>query len=283
MNAQEVADVLEIQVWASDYALTQSSLKEELESGWPDETDEDGPEDLAREVFEILQQRANILAGAYPFTCDGNRLSPNDERKVDSSYLFCLGLRYFGSEVDLNLRTREFEAVVKTAAESYFGGQAVRIGAPWSTGEITDYKTLLAQVSELLPEIGPPTREKAPGGGDAGWDIVLVKNFGDGRFSRIIALGNCATGLRNWKSKGAETAPRLFWSFFTKTPLADNPCLTFIAIPFLMTDDDKYAKAHHDCITFDRIRVCEHAPAANPAIMEWLETQRNNALEIPFL
>lgn len=282
-DPQEVADIFELFVWAADQSFTQSALQEELESGWADATDNQGPEDLAREVFEILQSRAQILGGAYPFVCDGNRLAPEDNRKINSSYLFCLGLRYFGSDVDLNLRTREFEAVVKTAAESYFGGKAVRIGAPWATQEITDYKTLLGLVSDLLPELGPPTREQAPGGGDAGWDIVLVKNFADGRFSRIIALGNCATGIRNWKNKGAETAPRLFWSFFTKNPLGENPCLTFLAIPFVMTDEDKYAKAYHDCITFDRLRVCEHAPDASMPVMNWLEEHRDAALEMSLL
>ena len=255
-DPQEVADIFELFVWAADQSFTQSALQEELESGWADATDNQGPEDLAREVFEILQSRAQILGGAYPFVCDGNRLAPEDNRKINSSYLFCLGLRYFGSDVDLNLRTREFEAVVKTAAENYFGGKAVRIGAPWATQEITDYKTLLG---------------------------LLVKNFADGRFSRIIALGNCATGIKNWKNKGAETAPRLFWSFFTKNPLGENPCLTFLAIPFVMTDEDKYAKAYHDCITFDRLRVCEHAPDASMPVMNWLEEHRDAALEMSLL
>src|ERR1700679_138238 len=134
----DVADIIELQGWAADQPYSESSLQEDLEAGWPDD-DDMGPETLAREIFEVLTTRASVLADAYPFSCDGAVLRPRPVRKDDSSYLFCLGLNHFASDVDLDLRTREFEDIVKSAAENYFGGEAVRIGAPWATGEITDY------------------------------------------------------------------------------------------------------------------------------------------------
>lgn len=275
-----MADILELQVWASDQAYSESSLQEDIEALWA-EDDPDGAEEIARDIFSVLEERANILGDAYPFICDGQVLSPRPNRKDDSSYLFCLGLLHFSDDVNLHLRTREFEAVVKKAAESYFGGEAVRIGAPWSTGQITDYGQLLASVSDLLPDIGPPTRTVAPQGGDGGWDIVLVKNFSDRKFSRLIALGNCATGIEDWESKGQEKAISLFWSFFTRMPQTVNPCLTFLAVPFVLTEDQKLAKAYPNGITLDRFRVCGHAPNASPAIMAWLNTHRQYALNIP--
>jgi hypothetical protein len=278
----EIADTIELLVWANDQSYSQSELKDDLEAGWP-QVDPQGPEDLARQVFEELFDRAGTLGKAYPFLCNGNVLRPRQERKGNSSYLFCLGLTYFEAKVTLELRTREFEGIVSKAAESYFGGKSVRIGAPWATQKITSYKALLQMVSDLIPELGPPIRETAPGGGDAGWDIVLVRNFADDRFSRIIALGNCATGLTNWKAKGAEVAPTLFWSYFKSDPASRNPCLTFFAVPFQMTDDDKLSKAHHNCITFDRLRICEHSPNANKKVMKWLEALRADAQDLPLL
>jgi len=75
----------------------------------------------------------------------------------------------------------------------------------------------------------------------------------------------------------------LFWHFFTRPPQPYNVCLTFLAVPFLMTEHDKLRKAGSSCITFDRIRICEHAPNASDAAMEWLATQRNTALDLALI
>jgi hypothetical protein len=276
----DIADVVELQTWASNRPYSVSTLKEDLEAALAEE-EQDEAETYAREVFEEIAERAQLLGPAYPFTQDGITLAPN-QLTIGSSYLFCLGLTFFDN-VTLELRTREFEGIVQTAAMNYFGGSAVRIGAPWATGEITDYRTLLEKVSDLIPDLGPPTQLVAPSGGDAGWDVVVVNNFADSRFSRIIALGNCATGKTDWRRKGLETQPTLFWSFFTRPPQATNVCLTFVAVPFLMSEQEKLRKAGQTCITFDRIRICEHAPSANQTVMEWLAGNRADALNIALL
>ena len=279
MNAvTEIADVIELQTWAADKTYSVSSLEEDLRAVFPIE-DREQVEEVARQVFENLSERSRLLGSSYPFNNDGTTLTPN-ERVQDSSYLFCLGLTWL-DDITQNLRTREFEAIVKSAAEQYFGGNAVRIGAPWKTQEITAYGELLQLVSDLIPEIGPPTQTKAPDGGDAGWDVVVVNNFPDKEFSRIIALGNCATGRTDWRGKGIETQPTMFWNFFTRPPQPYNVCVTFLAVPFLMTPDDKLRKAGPTCITFDRIRICERAPTASPTAMDWLASQRASALDLP--
>lgn len=276
----DIADVVELRTWADDQPYSISALKEDLEAI----LSSDGPrlpEDYAREIFEELLDRARLLGPAYPFNLDGVTLTPND-LKLNSSYLFCLGFNFF-EKIPLRIRSSEFEALVKSAAEKYFRGEAVRIGAPWSTGTITDYRTLLQMVSNLIPDLGPPIREKAPDGGDAGWDIVVVNNFADRKFSRIIALGNCATGRTDWRKKGMETQPTFFWNFFTRQPQNANACLTFLAVPFLMTDEEKLRKTAATCITFDRIRLCEQVPSTSAAAMRWVEAHRQEALEVPLI
>lgn len=279
-NIPDIADVVELRAWANDQSYSISSLKEDLEAALPGD-DSEQAEDYAREIFEEILDRARLLGEAYPFSVDGVTLTPND-RKNDSSYLFCLGLNFF-EDVPPDFRTREFEGIVKQAAEAYFRGRGLRIGAPWRTEEIKEYADLLQLVSDLIPDLGPPTRNKAPKGGDAGWDIVVVNNFADGKFSRIIALGNCATGRTDWLKKGNETGPNLFWSFFNRTPMGLNVCITFFAVPFLMTEEDKKRKVTDTCLTFDRIRICERVPAASQAVMEWLEHNRNNALDVSLI
>ncbi len=276
----EIADAVELRTWANDKSYSIGALKEDLEAILPGDGSKK-PEDYAREVFEEMIDRARLLAAAYPFDLDGVTLTPN-ELKLNSSYLFCLGLNFF-ENIPLRIRSPEFEALVRKAAEKYFRGEAIRIGAPWKTGTITDYKTLLKMVSNLIPDLGPPTREKAPDGGDAGWDVVVVNNFADHKFSRIIALGNCATGKTDWRKKGMEAQDTFFWSFFTKEPQNTNTCLTFVAVPFLMTDEEKLRKTARTCITFDRIRICEQAPLTSTCSMRWLEGHRADALDIPLM
>jgi hypothetical protein len=188
----------------------------------------------------------------------------------------------FIKDIPADFRTKEFESIVTGAAEAYFCGTAVRIGSPWKNREITDYKQLLQLVSDLIPDLGTPMRDVAPGGGDGGWDVVVVNNFRDREFSRIIALGNCATG-RNWLTKGRETEPGFFWDSFSRPPERRNACLTFLAVPFLMTEDQKVRKQARDSISFDRIRICEKVPATSDAVMQWLEEHRADALDVPLI
>ena len=277
MNIIDVADIVELRTWANDKPYSVSALKEDLEAVLAgDEANK--AEDYSLQVFEELERRTILLGNSYPFAIDGITITPTD-RKANSSYLFCLALKFM-KEIPEDFRSKEFEAIVKIAAEKYFCGRAVRIGAPWKTGEITDYRQLLQLVSDLIPDLGAPMRNTAPHGGDAGWDVVVVNNFADQAFPRIIALGNCATGKTDWLRKGQETAPPLFWSFFSKSPVERNVCLTFLAVPFLLTEDEKLRKQYRDSISFDRIRICERVPATSEAVMSWLHDHRADALDI---
>jgi len=275
-----ISDVVELRTWANDQPYSISALKEDLEAVLSGD-DAEQAEDYALKVFEELERRARLLDEAYPFTIDGITITPTD-RKNNSSYLFCLGLNFI-SDIPENFRTQEFESIVKRAAEEYFRGKAVRIGAPWKTGEITDYRALLQLVSDLIPDLGAPTRDAAPGGGDAGWDVVVVNNFADREFSRIIALGNCATGKTDWLKKGRETEQALFWNFFTRSPEGRNVLLTFLAVPFLMTEEQKLRKTARDFISFDRIRICERVPSTSDAVMEWLDHHKSDALDVALI
>jgi hypothetical protein len=276
----DIADVVELRTWANDRPYSISALKEDLDASLSGD-EADNAEDYALQVFEELERRARLLEESYPFTVNGITIIPN-ELKTNSSYLFCLGLKFI-KDIPENFRTKEFEAIVKRAAEHYFRGRAVRIGAPWKTGEVTDYRQLLQLVSDLIPDLGAPTQDTAPNGGDGGWDVVVVNNFADQEFSRIIALGNCATGKTDWLKKGRETAPELFWSFFTRSPIGRNVCLTFLAVPFLMTEEEKIRKQWPDSISFDRIRICERVTSTSEAVMRWLDDHKADALDVSLI
>jgi len=275
----EVADVVEIRAWAGNKAYTIGALKEEIESLISDPGGDEEPERGAQETFDEFGERARHLGAAYPFVFDGHMLRPNVPEE-GSSYLFCLALSLLNAdEITQKIRNVEFETLVMRAAQKYFGGEALRIGAPWRTTKIPTYTALLTSVSDLIPELGTPTRTTAPHGGDGGWDVIVVNNFGDGQFPRLIAMGNCATGRTDWRKKGKETEPSYFWTFFSREHR--SVCITFLAAPFAMNEEDRLRKSGTTTLTFDRMRICEHAATASPQMRDWLDSKKEALLDIP--
>jgi hypothetical protein len=277
---EEMADIVELQTWASRTVMTSSALKDQLEAAL-DEEEKPGAEGFAQNILDEFLYRQQTLGGAYPFKADGYKLELSHAEPANTTYLFCLGLSVLPpSEIGNEQRSVQFETVVMNAAKSFFGGQALRIGAPWQTDDIPEYSVLLDKVIDLIPDLGGKIKNEAPGGGDAGWDVLVVKSFCDGEFPRFIALGNCATGRTNWEAKGMETQPGLFWSYFQGQHR--STFVTFFAVPFKMDEDARLRKSTESNLTFDRLRICEHAPVTTLAnISVWLEGQRENALQIP--
>jgi hypothetical protein len=279
-TVEEIADIIELQIWAAQKPSTVSSVKEELESVL-DAEDKTDAENIAQNVVDAFAERQQMLGMAYPFKTDGYKMEINHPDPTTTTYLFCLGLSLLpASEIHNEQRSLQFETVVMNAARNFFGGKALRIGAPWASAEIPHYGALLDKVIELIPNLGEKFKTEAPGGGDAGWDVLVVKNFCDNFIPRFIALGNCATGRTDWKRKGLETQPTYFWSYFQSDHR--SVFITFFAVPFTMNEESRLRKLSQTCLTLDRLRICEHAPITPlPEIATWLEEQRANALRLP--
>jgi hypothetical protein len=277
---EEISDIIELQTWATQKPATLSALLEHLESvleeGQGPET-----EQIAQNVLDEFLNRQKLLGDAYPFKTDGSKLELNHTEPTNTTYLFCLGLTLLPStEIENEQRTVQFETTVMDAARNFFGGRGLRIGAPWRSQEVPEYAVLLDRVIELIPNLGKKIKTTAPDGGDAGWDVLIVKNFCDNSYPRFVALGNCATGRSDWIRKGMETQPTLFWSFFQSDHR--STFIMFFAVPFTMTAEDRLRKLSPQHLTFDRFRICEHSPTTSmPEIASWLEGQREHALQIP--
>lgn len=277
----EIADIVELQTWAKNKPTTSSSLKEELEAALADLAEQDS-ENLAQNVMDEFASRQQLLGDAYPFTCDGYKLGLRHRAPHNTTYLFCLALSLLPADsIENDQRCIQFETVVKNAATQFFGGDGLRIGAPWATEEVPSYGALLDKVIDLIPNLGEKLKTAAHGGGDAGWDVLVVKNFKDNLFPRFIALGNCATGRYDWKRKGMETQPTLFWSYFEHGHR--SVFVTFFAVPFAMDEDARLRKLSDSNLTFDRFRICEFAPESDDEAGAWVTNQREQALAIPIL
>jgi len=275
----EMADIIELQTWATKRAATQSALTEQLETSL-DERDKAEAETIAENIIDEFKTRQQTLGAAYPFKTDGFKLELNHDEPETTTYLFCLGLSLLPApQIGNKQRARQFETVVMKAAQSFFGGDALRIGAPWRSKLVPTYAMLLDKVISLIPNLGTKLKTAAPSGGDAGWDILIVKNFCDNSFPRFVALGNCATGRTDWKRKGMEAQPGLFWSYFQSEHR--SVFITFFAVPFLMDTDARLAKYSQTCLTLDRLRICEHLPTTSlPETAAWIEAQRENAAKL---
>jgi hypothetical protein len=275
-----IADVVEFRAWASGKPCTFGSIKEELQAALADE-EEEALENCAQGVIEEIQSRQMLLSAAYPFECDGYKVQFSAPAGGIPTYIFCLGLSLLPHEqISNEQRAVQFETISMRAAKAFFGGSELRIGAPWRSEETPTYAILLDKITALVPNLGPRSRDAAPEGGDCGWDVLLVKGFKDNNFPRLIVLGNCATGRTDWMKKGMETAPRYFFdSSFTNDH--KSVLITFLAVPFVMDDEARKRKLYHDTITFDRFRICEHAPISPADVALWLESTRMAALEIP--
>jgi hypothetical protein len=275
---EDIADIVELRTWASEKPTSVSSIQEELEAVL-DEASEQDSEAIAQNVIDEFLARQQLLGDAYPFACDGNKLDVNHQAPQDTTYLFCLALSHLpASEIENDQRAQQFETIVKDAATKFFGGVGLRIGAPWRTDEFPTYADLLDKVVDLIPNLGGKLRDAAPGGGDAGWDILIVKSFKDNQYPRFIALGNCATGRHDWKRKSMEVQPTLWWSYFSHDHWSVH--ITFFAVPFTMDEDARLRKLSTSNLTFDRFRICEFAPSSVADVATWVTAQRANAMNI---
>lgn len=270
-----VADRVELYVWGNAEPYTLSSLKEVLEAAG---TSKKRAYQRAVAAFEEFERRERILGAGYPFEL-GDEAIRLKMPGAASPYLYCLALSGLQHEdIEEDMRAEMFELLAMRAAENFFGGEGIRIGAPWKNTETPEYADLLLRVAGLIRELGPPVVNAAPDGGDGGWDVIVVKNFADDEKPRFIAIGNCASGKSNWRSKWKETAATYFWGFFTHQPV--SACIEFFAIPFVIDDEMRKRKCDMRTVTFDRLRIAEHAAALDGRSQEWLQKVRSKAADV---
>ena len=114
-----------------------------------------------------------------------------------------------------------------------------------------------------------------PNANDAQVDIAAVRPFRDRRSAFPVILGQCATGVTDWKSKASR--PNLDrWSKavqFTSTPTK------LFAVPFAL-DDHNFWEATVECsgLVLDRTRLCMHLATGSVELSElvagWLNEAR---------
>lgn len=247
------ADWIEAQVYLLGAVLSKSDLVDRLE-GTALVKDSDDAWALVGDAFAACRLRRRQLGLAYPFSLAGESIEYADER---AAYLFCLmaslpeQLKPLRKAYSTDFRDL-FEQLVVVAMRKAMPNWTV-YSTGWSAAA-EEGKNAIVQnvVAWTLSKHFDPT--VFPNANDAQVDIALVRSFGDGRSAYPVILGQCATGVTDWKQKASR--PNLDrWT--SAVQFTSKPVKMF-AVPFAL-DDASFWEATNECkgLVMDRLRICE--------------------------
>jgi hypothetical protein len=247
------SDWIEAQAYLLGSSLSQNELVDRLENTALVK-DSDDAWSLVGNAFASCRSRRKLMGASYPFALAGDHIELADETKL--AYLFCL----FASlpEQLKKLRT-DYPADFRDIFEAV-AAESLRRSMPHWTVYETGWSVAADEgKNAIVQNVVNWTRAKHydptvfPNANDAQVDIALVRAFADERSAFPIILGQCATGVTDWKSKAAR--PNLDrWSLAVQ--FSSNP-LKMFAVPFAL-DDESFWEATVECkgLVLDRSRIC---------------------------
>ena len=260
---------------------------EELEA----EILEHGRAECADEVLAEIGHRVQVLGADYPFDFDLERqqwrlslASPTQDVRIHAArtcYLFCLLTstvrdgRISGNTAGIQQpMANHFQAVATDAAAGVLNGQAISFGFPRPSG--LGFRPALADASRKMrlgtPLENPPLHSNGQEK-DAGIDVIAWRDFRDGRPSKLVLLGQVASGY-NWKEKSVKNDTYRFFDWFSQRPAEHYIPSIFIPFPLhheceaqagVAFEDVAVANAYHFergfGVIVDRLRIVETAAA----------------------
>lgn len=281
-DPQALLDHVEISALTDpDRVSSTSQLKTELMvTGSEDALSDEESEATIEEYFEgvldavLTEAEQRIKACGednYPFTLEGKALSSRDSAFA-SIYTFLLCLSAWGKDaVPGENGAKLFEDICAHAVSNYLGclnrpsenyvfGFPRRIGPPGFVAAVDDLchqRILEGEPDSKVPDIITMK--------DAGLDIVAWLPFPDGRSSKLIVFGQCATG-NGWRGKVNELQP-FSWcqTWLTKHPKV-IPVKTFF-VPHSVSVADWEKLGYHTGIVFDRFRIAHYAEPIVPKLL----------------
>lgn len=266
-NKLQLSDWMEINALLDD--TDNSSSIEEMMSLLKVSTD-DTDENRA-DVSSELISREKKLGDAYPFSFNGILLktkTPEDFTK-QWSYIFCLFISYLGvnkGEVGLSIWKQKdvtslFEQISTIAAKRFlscseYEAKELRFGFPRDSldPKYKSFKSALELLKNMIQEgtitPNPVSRNQK----DAGLDIVVWRNFPDGKTNKFIFLGQCAAG-NDFKDKRNDILKIDGFFTFLTTPIKG------FFVPHELDDDDwgELSFTRYIGIIFDRSRIASYA------------------------
>jgi hypothetical protein len=266
------ADWIEAQAHLQASALSQNELVDRLENTALVK-DSDDAWLLVGNAFATCRSRRKQMGPSYPFALAGDAIEMVGEAKL--AYLFCL----FASLPEQLKKLRQaypgdfrdiFEAVV---------AESLRRSMPhWNVHETGWSASAEGGKNVIVKRVVNWVRAKHydetvfPNANDAQVDIALVRCFSDERSAFPVILGQCATGVTDWKSKASR--PNLDrWD--AAVQFSSRP-LKMFAVPFAL-DDKSFWEASVECrgLVLDRSRICAPLDVLpqplEQRVRQWLE------------
>jgi len=225
------------------------------------------------DAFRLCRDRRKQLGDAYPFALAGQSIEYDDEGR--RPYIFCL-------LVSLPEQLKPLRTSYPVEFRDIFEGlvvEATKVALPEWEVHSTGWSTIADDLGKgaIVEKVGAWTLAKSwdptvfPNANDAQVDIAAVRPFGDSRSAFPVILGQCATGVTDWKSKANR--PNLDrWTLAVQ--FSSKPMKLF-AVPFAL-DEHSFWEATVECrgLVLDRIRLCLKLPAVSAdltvKIDDWL-------------
>lgn len=225
------------------------------------------------DAFRVCRNRRKQLGSAYPFSIAGQSVEFEDDERLP--YIFCLLVslpeQLKGLRKSYPIEFRDiFEGLVVEAMKGALPGWDVHATGWSSIADGVGKGAIVNKVGEwALAKSWDAT--VFPNANDAQVDIAAVRPFGDARSAFPIILGQCATGVTDWKSKASR--PNLDrWSLAVQ--FSSKPTKLF-AVPFSL-DDHSFWEATVECagLVLDRTRLCLRLPTVSDQLTgkmtDWL-------------
>jgi hypothetical protein len=269
------ADWIEAQAYLQGSDLSQNDLVDRLENTALVK-DSDDAWLLVGTAFSACRTRRKQMGGSYPFALAGDRIELIDETRL--AYLFCL---FASLPEQLKKLRKDYPTDFRDIFEAVAAESLRRSMPQWTVHETGWSASAVEGKNAIVQNVVKWARAKHfdptvfPNANDAQVDIAVVRTFADDRSAFPVILGQCATGVTDWKSKASR--PNLDrWSIaiqFSSSPLK------MFAVPFAL-DDESFWEATVECkgLVLDRSRICaplETLPQAlEQRVTQWLEDIR---------
>jgi len=274
-SSQELADWLECEAIASPSrtasletlvrALRQTGSTDALEDDDDSARQDSGSvksQEKAGDAIIEIESRATACgsrAGAYPFSVDSAGVVTVVDKPEDAPYVFLLLLSYAVPSGGHSGSAVAFEELCRVAALNYLGGDAngvevIRFGSP--------RKPPLTRFGKAVEQLCTQVGEGAWGGstqngnktGDRGLDIVAWRRFPDGKPSKLVTFGQCASGRSGWGSKLNELNPEAWGKEWLRQQIHVEPVRLFF-VPWCVSQDEWNHASFYGGILFDRCRI----------------------------
>ena len=212
-------------------------------------------------IFAILNERAQLFGGDYPFECDSNKLKLKEslqyKHKLYLALLISSNLNLF-NKVQGELTT-EFEAISYYALKNYLPPKAI----VKQFGNNSEYSgNAKAKIKDLAVDLRMKTNDyevdEIPdrNNKERGLDIIGWLPFEEGCPNMLIILGQCACG-KDWKGKHHDTRRfENYLQFYRSLPYH----ILFIPYSLVNYSEKRFyesAEIEKYTIIFDRKRLLE--------------------------